>query len=302
MKPELVVMAAGAGSRFGGLKQLEPVGPHGEVVMDYALYDAKQAGVERVVFVIRKAFAKEFHEKLGSRYSSWMEVAYAFQELDLLPQGFTVPEAREKPWGTAHALLAAESKISAPFLAINADDFYGRHAFATMREFLATPREGTHEAYAMVAFQLANTLSDHGTVARGICEVAANGFLSAVTVHTGLERNGEEIRERTHDGPSLPYTGREPVSMNFWGFQPSIFGHLQARFAAFLKAAGQDPKAEFYIPTVVDALIREGCATVRVLETPDRWFGVTYREDKASVVTRIQELVQTGEYPRSLWS
>ena len=302
MKPELVVMAAGVGSRFGGLKQLEPVGPSGETVMDYSLYDAKRAGVERVVFVIRKDFEQTFHERVGCKYARWMDVAYAFQELDLLPQGFALPEGRTKPWGTAHAILAAKTKVRAPFLAINADDFYGRRAFETLREFLTRPAEGPLDSYAMVAFQMVNTLSEHGTVARGICEVAADGRLKAVEEHTGLERAEDGIRELAQDGSCRRFTGREPVSMNFWGFQPSIFGHLQERFVDFLKTRGQDLQAEFFLPTLVDELIREGRATVQVLETPDRWFGVTYREDKNSVVTRIQELIQTGHYPQSLWS
>jgi NDP-sugar pyrophosphorylase family protein len=295
-------MAAGVGSRFGGLKQLEPVGPDGEKVMDYALYDARRAGVERVVFVIRKEFEAVFHAEVGSKYSRWMDVAYAFQELDLLPGGFALPAGRTKPWGTAHAILAAKTMVQAPFLAINADDFYGRRAFASLSEFLTCAAEGSLDAYAMVAFQMANTLSDHGAVARGICEVAPDGQLRTVEEHTGLERQGNEILEWAKEGACRRFTGREPVSMNFWGFQPSIFDHLQERFAHFLMTQGHDLKAEFFIPTVVDELIRAGRATVRVLETPDRWFGVTYREDKDAVVARIQELVRAGEYPPSLWS
>jgi len=296
MKPELVVMAAGAGSRFGGLKQLEAVGPQGEKLLDYALYDAKRAGVERVVFVIRREFEQAFREQIGANYARWMDVAYAFQELDLLPEGFPPPEGRTKPWGTAHAILAAQAHIQAPFLAINADDFYGRSAFAQLTEFLARP----NAAHAMVAFRLANTLSDHGTVARGLCEVGPDQQLRTVVEHTGLERTEGGIRERSRD--CCRFTGQELVSMNFWGFQPSIFDPLQEGFGRFLATHGQDPKAEFFLPTVVDALIREGRAAVRVLETPDRWFGVTYREDKQAVVSRLQELIRTGEYPPSLWS
>lgn len=302
MKPELVVMAAGVGSRFGGLKQLEPVGPDGEKILDYALFDAKRAGVERVVFVIRKDFEQVFRDQVGSRFSRWMDVAYAYQELDLLPEGFAVPPGRTKPWGTAHAILAARSQVSAPFLAINADDFYGRRAFQVLVDFLAQPAaEGGLDPYAMVAFQMANTLSEHGTVARGVCAANPEGLLQSVVEHTGLEREGDGVREVAPDGSIHRFTGREPVSMNFWGFHPSIFGHLDREFARFLRARGQEPKAEFYIPAVVDTLIRDRKATVRVLETPDRWFGVTYREDKDSVVARVQALVQAGEYPGSLW-
>ena len=305
MTPELVVMAAGMGSRFGGLKQLEPVGPNGEKVMDYGLYDARRAGVERVVFVIRKSFERDFHQQVGSAYARWMDVAYAFQDLDQVPGGFRRPEARTKPWGTAHAILAARSQVKAPFLAINADDFYGRDAYRLMTGFLAQPPAAGvpgGDAYAMVAFQMANTLSDFGAVARGICEVDQAGLLSAVEEHTGLERSGDRIQERAPDGTIRQFTGREPVSMNFWGFRPGIFAHLEERFARFLALRGQDPAAECYLPAVVDGLIREGRATVRVLPTGDRWFGVTYREDKDAVVARIRDLVLAGAYPPALWS
>lgn len=301
MRPELVVMAAGVGSRFGGLKQLEPVGPSGEKVMDYALFDAKRAGVERVVFVIRREFEALFREQVGSRYSAWMEVDYAFQELDLLPPDFPLPAGRTKPWGTAHAVLAAQDRVKGPFLVINADDFYGRTAFRTLVDFLAKP-EDTVDSYAMVAFRMANTLSEHGTVARGICEVGSDGLLRTVQEHTALEREGTAAREVLPDGSIRRFTGQEPVSMNFWGFRPTLFAHLHERFVRFLAERGQDPKAEFYIPTVVDELIRENRAAVRVLETPDPWFGVTYRQDTERVVARIQALVNVGEYPASLWS
>jgi hypothetical protein len=302
MKLELLVMAAGVGSRFGGLKQLEPVGPSGEKVMDYALFDARRAGIERVVFVIRKDFETAFHEQVGSRYARWMEVAYAFQELGALPDGFPLPAGRSKPWGTAHAILAARNQVKAPFLAINADDFYGRRAFASLVSFLKVPVEGPVDAYAMVAFRMANTLSDHGAVARGLCAVDPGGMLKGVEEHTRLEKDGTGGREPMPDGSFRHFTGQEPVSMNFWGFRPTLFDHLQERFQRFLAARGQDPKAEFFIPEVVDELIREGRATVRVLDTPDRWFGVTYREDMAAVVQRIRQLVAAGEYPPSLWS
>ncbi|HWQ11112.1 MAG TPA: NTP transferase domain-containing protein [Holophaga sp.] len=302
MKPQLLVMAAGVGSRFGGLKQLEPVGPSGETVMDYALFDAKRAGLERVVFVIRRDFEQAFREQVGAKYERWMEVDYAFQELDQLPEGFSLPAGRTKPWGTGHAILAARAGIRTPFIAINADDFYGLRAFERLSEFFAGPSGAGTDAYAMVAFRMANTLSEHGTVARGVCAVGPDGLLETVVEHTGLERAGEGVQETAKDGAVRHFTGSEPVSMNFWGFQPSLFAHLQERFARFLAERGQDPKAEFFIPTVVDELIREGRATVRVLDTPDRWFGVTYREDKDAVVARIRALVEAGEYPRSLWS
>ena len=302
MRPELLVMAAGLGSRFGGLKQLEPVGPCGEKVMDYSLYDAKRAGVERVVFVIRREFERDFHQHVGSRFAKWMDVAYAYQEIDLLPDGFSVPEGRVKPWGTAHAILAAKDAIKNPFIAINADDFYGRKAYSALAEWLSKPTRPEIEQYAMVAFQMANTLSANGTVARGVCEVDENGLLSAVEEHTALEAFEDGVREVKLDGSVVKFTGNEPVSMNFWGFQPSLFAYLEALFIDFLIERGQELKSEFYIPFAVDDFIRTGRATVQVLNTPDRWFGITYREDKEFVVTRIQELVNSGEYPHSLWS
>jgi len=208
-----------------------------------------------------------------------------------------------KPWGTGHAVLAAQAQVQGPFMVINADDFYGRHAFQALMDFLTVPATpASADAYAMVAFEMANTLSEHGTVARGVCAVGEDGLLRAVEEHTGLEREGAGVREVLPDGSCRRFTGHEPVSLNFWGFRPSLFAHLQERFARFLAARGQDLKAEFYIPTVVDELINEGRATVRVLETPDQWFGVTYREDTERVVSRIQELVRAGEYPASLWS
>ncbi|MDR0498867.1 MAG: NTP transferase domain-containing protein, partial [Holophagales bacterium] len=270
MRTELLVMAAGMGSRFGGLKQLEPVGPCGEKVMDYSLYDAKRAGVERVVFVIRREFESDFHQQVGSRFAKWMDVAYAFQEIDLLPEGFFVPEGRVKPWGTAHAILAAKDTIKKPFIAINADDFYGRRAFSVLADWLSGPAQPGPEQYAMVAFQMANTLSANGTVARGVCEVNENGLRKAVEEHTALEPFESGVRDVKSDGSVIKFTGLEPVSMNFWGFRPSIFLHLEELFIDFLKERGQELKSEFYIPFAVDDFIRTGRATVQVLHTPDQ--------------------------------
>jgi len=305
MKVELVVMAAGMGSRFGGLKQLEGVGPNGETVMDYAIFDAKRAGVKRVIFVIRKEIEELFREKVGSRYAQWLEVNYAYQELDLLPEGFSVPEGRTKPWGTGHAVLAAKNQVRAPFIVINADDFYGAEAFRALATWLGTPRPQeiapTHApTHAMVAFQLANTLSENGTVARGICQVSPEGFLQGVTEHTGLERSSQGAQEQTADGQLLSFTGLEPVSMNIWGFQPSFMQELESGFATFLAQRGKEAKSEFYLPGAVDTMIREGRGQVQVLETPERWFGVTYREDKPFVEAQIQSLVEKGTYPAQL--
>lgn len=300
MSVELVVMAAGMGSRFGGLKQLEGVGPSGETVMDYAIFDAKRAGVNRVIFVIRKEIEALFREKVGSRYAQWLEVDYAYQELDLLPEGFTVPEGRAKPWGTGHAVLSAKEKVRAPFIVINADDFYGAEAFRRLADWLQITRTEALPTHTMVAFDLANTLSENGTVARGICQVSSEGFLQGVTEHTGLERAETGAREQTADGQWLSFTGREPVSMNIWGFQPNFMQELESGFSAFMAARGTELKSEFYLPGAVDAMIREGRGQVQVLQTSERWFGVTYREDKPFVEAQIQALVAKGTYPAQL--
>ena len=302
LHPELVVMAAGMGSRYGGLKQLDAFGPSGETVMDYSLFDACRAGVKRVVFVIRKELEAAFREKIGSRYEQWLEVDYAYQELDLLPAGIEVPPGRSKPWGTAQAVLAASEKMKAPFLVINADDFYGAQAFQSLVNWLTEDRDAASKAYAMVAFRLENTLSENGSVARGVCLLGQNGELQSVTEHTGLEREGDGVIERGSDGSLLHFTGAEPVSMNFWGFRPSLFPELSARFEQFLRERSEDPKAEFFLPGVVDALLQEGTATVQVLQTPERWFGITYREDREEAVARIHALVEQGIYPKDLWS
>jgi dTDP-glucose pyrophosphorylase len=316
--PELVVMAAGVGSRYGGLKQVEPVGPGGEFVMDYAVYDAARAGVERAVFVIRREMEADFHALRGSRYARLLDVAYAFQELDCVPPGFTAPSERRKPWGTGHAVLVAREQVTAPFIAINADDFYGAAGFRALVNFLGNGKElgrgeagdpgsgrledaGETERYALVAYELEKTLSVHGGVARGICEVGRDGTLRAIAEHTSVERENHGIRGVAPDGAVRRFTGSEPVSMNLWGFRPGLFAHLEERFGRFLAERGGDPQAELYLPAVVDELIREGQASVRVLRTAEPWFGVTYKEDRAAVAARIRELVARGDYPARLW-
>jgi NDP-sugar pyrophosphorylase family protein len=270
--------------------------------MDYSLFDACRAGVQRVVFVIRRELEAAFREKIGSKYERWLEVDYAFQELELLPPGSLVPPDRTKPWGTAHAVLAASQSVQAPFLVINADDFYGAHAFRSLTDWLTEDCAETSMAYAMVAFRLANTLSENGSVARGVCQLNEKGQLRSVTEHTGLVRDGAGVREHNSQGELQCFTGDELVSMNFWGFRPSLFPELSARFEGFLRTRGADPKAEFFLPDVVDALLREGKATVQVLQTPERWFGVTYREDREEAAARIRALVKLGTYPADLWS
>lgn len=290
---DLVVLAAGMGSRFGGVKQLDRVGPSGETVMDYAVYDAVRAGVDRVVFVIRRDLEEAFHRQIGIRYTGQVDVAYAFQELDALPGGRRVPEGRTKPWGTGHAVLCAADLVDGPFVVINADDFYGRRAYADLVSHLAGG--STPGAYAMVAFTLANTLSEHGSVSRGICQVE-DGRLVGVREHVGLARDGEHVA----DAQGARFSGDELVSMNFWGLRPDVFGHLEDQFGAFLDTHAEDPKAELYLPAVVDHLVTSGTVTVDVLASPDSWFGMTYADDAAAVSQRLAALVAAGEYPSPL--
>lgn len=301
MKPTLVILAAGMGSRYGGLKQVDPVGPSGETIMDYSVFDAVRAGFDRVVFVIRRDFEEVFRATIGSKYAGVMAVDYAFQAADDLPQGFSVPEARAKPWGTAHAIRAARSVVDTPFAAINADDFYGRDAFQRLGAFLKRAQTETKPRFAMVGYRLEQTLSENGSVARGVCEVGADGLLVTVTEMTKLVSvpGGAENRELAESPVRL--TGNERVSMNLWGFTPALFGALETRFPAWLKANADNPKAEWYIPFVVDEMVGEGAAEVEVLPTESAWFGVTYREDKPQVVAAIRALVDAGEYPVKLW-
>lgn len=302
MKPTLLILAAGMGSRYGGLKQLDAMGPSGEVVLDYSVFDAIRAGFGKVVFVIRRDFEEQFRSQIGSKYGSRIQVEYAFQDINDLPAGFSVPEGRTKPWGTAHAVLAAESVVNEPFLMINADDFYGRDAFAKIGADLAAPRaEDGKSHYSMVGFYLKNTLSDHGSVARGVCTRGPDGMLSSVTEMTKIFKTATGAENRETEPPTA-LTGEEVVSMNFFGFTPDIFAHLRAAFTKFLETNGTDLKAECYVPKEVDVLIRDGKADVTVLESNDSWFGVTYPEDKADVVSSIRALVASGAYPENLWA
>ncbi len=303
MKPTLLILAAGMGSRYGGLKQLDAMGPNGEVVMDYSVFDAIRTGFGKVVFVIRRDFEEQFKQQLGRRFSQHIRVEYAFQDLHDLPAGFTVPEGRTKPWGTSHAMLAAEALIHEPCLMINADDFYGRDAFAKMAADLSQPRpDDGRSHYSMVGFYLRNTLSEHGSVARGVCSRDASGMLSSVTEMTKIFKTGSGAENRENPDAVARLTGDELVSMNFFGFTPDIFGRLRDAFTEFLREHGGDAKSECYVPKVVDMLIKTGQADVRVLETTGKWFGVTYPEDKAEVMAAIRELVRDGSYPSPLWS
>ena len=296
----LVILAAGIGSRYGGLKQIEPVGPSGEIVVDYSVFDALRAGFDRVVFVIRRDIEADFNAAIGSRLGRRARVDYVFQASNDLPPGFTFPADRKKPWGTGQAILACRDAVREPFAAINADDFYGRESFQALAGFLKGV--AVHETrYAMVGFVLRHTLSEHGHVARGICRMDDAGFLVSVTETTRIEKSGAGARFAAGDGQWQSLSGDELVSMNMWGFTPALFSPLAAQFRDFLSAAGKDPKAEFYIPTAVDRMIREKAATVRVLPTPEKWFGVTYPADKPGVVAGIRELVAAGAYPERLW-
>lgn len=298
--PELVVMAAGLGKRFGGLKQLEPVGPGGEPLMDYAIFDAARSGVRRVIFVIRRSLEREFHEAAGRRYARRLDVVYAFQEIDDLPGGFRPPHGRSKPWGTGHALLAARGLVRTPFVVVNADDFYGAEAFNRLVSFLRMARTGAIETAALGAFRLENTLSETGPVSRGVCEVGEDGALRAVVEHTRIERVHGEIVDHGGGSPRS-FTGRERVSMNLWGFRPAVLDLVEERFEAFLAARGADPAAEFYLPGAVSDLIRDGRLRVRVLDTEARWLGMTYREDAPAIAERLRELTVRGDYPPRLW-
>jgi hypothetical protein len=299
MKPTLLILAAGMGSRYGGLKQLDPMGPAGETILDYSVFDALRAGFDRVVFVIRRDFEREFRERIVARFDRHVDVALAFQSLDALPAGFAVPAGREKPWGTTHAILCAREAVAAPFAAINADDFYGRDAFAILGRRLAeSPADST--AYCMVGFTLANTLSEHGSVARGVCRTDARGFLADIRELKQISRTADGV-ENVADGAVEKLTGREPVSMNMWGFTPRVFPQLEESFRQFLAVHAAEPKSECYIPLTVGDLVKAGQATCEVLPTASRWFGVTYVEDRPIVQASIAQLVAAGEYPPRLW-
>lgn len=300
-KPTLLILAAGMGSRYGGLKQLDPMGPHGETVLDYSVFDALRAGFGKVVFVIRKDFEEDFRSKVGSRFDKHIPVEYAFQSLTDLPEGFTVPEGRVKPWGTTHAVLAAEQQVKEPFAMINADDFYGQDAFAQLAKNLPTlqPKEGRMQ-YSLVGFQLKNTLSDHGSVARGVC-TSKEGKLTSVTEMTKIVKTPSGARNEEDAANPIELTGNELVSMNFWGFTPEVFPQLKEAFVNFLKKEGGSAKSECYVPKEVDLFIKNGTADVAVLETSSSWFGVTYPEDKEVVVASIRKLTDAGEYPAPLW-
>ena len=288
------------GSRYGGLKQLDPMGPSGETLLDYSVFDAVRAGYDRVVFLIRRDIEAEFREKVGARYEGLLAVDYVFQQLDALPDGFSVPEGRQKPWGTAHAIWCAREALSGPFAAINADDFYGAHAYAVLGDFLKAGRSDATR-FAMAGYRLDKTLSDHGSVARGVCEVDAQGRLLHIVECTNISGGAEGIRHQDPDGSVRPFTGQESVSMNFWGLTPAVFPLLEKQLVDFLRENSTDPKAECYIPMAIGDMVCRGEATVDVLPTDATWFGVTYREDKPVVMHSLAKLHEAGAYPVPLW-
>ena len=303
-KPVLVIMAAGMGSRYGGMKQLDPVGGHGQLIIDYSIYDAHRAGFDTVIFVIKEENEADFRSRIGDRVSEVMDVKYAFQRMDDLPEGYSVPSGRVKPWGTAQAALAARHLIDGPFAIINADDYYGPKAFRLIYDYLRGHPDGELYEYAMVGYLLKNTVTENGSVARGVCAVDGEGILREIIERTAIEKDGGDARFTEDGGESwIPLSGGTTVSMNMWGFTRSFLDEALARFPEFLdKALAENPiKAEYFLPSVVEHLIRGGKARVRVLLSEDKWYGVTYREDKPTVVAALADKTKAGLYPDELW-
>lgn len=301
MKPTLFVLAAGMGSRYGGLKQLDGVGPNGETIMDYSIYDAVRGGFGKVVFVIRELFEKDFREKVLKKYENIIPVEVVFQELNNIPEGFTLNPDRQKPWGTNHAVMMGKDVIKEPFAIVNADDFYGRDSFKILADYLVSV-EGKEGDYCMVGYRLGNTLSESGSVSRGVCQTDEKGNLTSVVERTYIVRDTDGvIKYRKEDGTMQALEENVPVSMNMWGFTPEYFDYSDELFVEFLKDNINDPKAEFFIPKVADSLITSAKATIKVLDTPCKWFGVTYPEDRPAVVAQLQSLVDKGEYPSPLF-
>lgn len=301
MKPTLLVMAAGIGNRYGGLKQIDPVGPGGEIIVDYSVYDALKAGYAKLVFVIRKEIEKEFRTVVGGKFEDKIDVHYIFQQLDAVPDWFSVPADRRKPWGTTHAVLAAQDKIAEPFAAINADDFYGASAFQLAAEHLAQAGSLDSTDYCNVGYILRDTLSDHGTVARAILECDGASYLTHIEELTRIEKVSSGVVHKDADGSTRALTGNEAVSMNFWGFHPSVFSRLRENFDQFLREHGTEARSELYVPTTANDLVATGKVRFKVVRCHDEWFGVTYREDKPAVVESIRGFIDEGRYPERLW-
>ena len=301
----LVIMAAGIGSRFGGgIKQLEPVGPNGEIIMDYSIYDALQAGFNKVVFIIRRDLEKDFREVVGNRIEKVTHVEYAYQELDNLPEGFVLPEGRKKPWGTGQAVLSVKGLVNEPFMVINADDYYGKEGFKKIHEYMVNEMRDERDCYdlCMGGFILSNTLSENGGVTRGVCRVDEKGCLEAVTETYDIQCVDGQMKAADVEGNPVPVDGGCYASMNMWGLPGAFLNELEAGFPEFLSGLKEgDIKSEYLLPGVINQALAEGKATVKVLETPDKWFGVTYREDKEAVVNSLKALIASGAYPEKLW-
>jgi UTP-glucose-1-phosphate uridylyltransferase len=300
-KTTLLILAAGMGSRFGGIKQIEPVGPNGEIILDYSIYDAIRAGFTKIVFVIRKSIEDSFRQKINPKAAGKIAIDFAYQELDSGLGGHTIPAGREKPWGTGHAVLVARDRIAEPFAAINADDFYGQSAFEMMNKHLMGLAQGRIHDYAMVGYPLANTLSDFGTVSRGVCETDAQEYLTRITERTKLQKKTTGAAFTDEAGVEHFISGDTPVSMNYWGFGPDIFDYLQKEFAEFLLEKGGDLKAEYYLPMAVGGLIASRQKKVKVLSAQESWFGITYKEDLPTARLAISEKISAGVYPSDLW-
>ena len=302
--PTLVILAGGIGSRYGGLKQADPIGPNGELIIHYSVYDALKAGFGRVVFLIRRDIEAAFRERIGDEVARHTAVTYVFQDLENIPAGFAIPGDRTKPWGTGHAVLCCKNAVQGNFAAINADDFYGATAFAALGDYLRTAADGPERYdYSMVGYVLRNTLSEHGHVARGVCQVDPDGYLTGIRERLHLEPSPEGIRDRMEDGSLVPFAADSTVSMNLWGFTPSFFGELEARFPLFLaqNVPAAPLKAEFLLPDIVGELVQEEKARVKVLPTDEKWFGVTYQADRPRVQAAVRELISQGRYPARLW-
>lgn len=303
-KPVLVIMAAGMGSRYGGLKQIDPIDDKGHIIIDFSMFDAKKAGFEKVIFIIKKENEEDFKEVVGNRMAKYLEVEYAYQDLNNLPEGYVLPEGRMKPWGTAHAVLSCIDRIDGPFAVINADDYYGQEAFRLIYDYLDTHTDDDKYRYAMVGYQLANTVTDNGHVARGVCEIDEKGRLTAVNERTRIEKRGDGIAYTENDGQTwVDLSADTIVSMNMWGFTKSILKEIKDGFPAFLEEGlKKNPmKCEYFLPAVVSSLLEAGKASVAVLTSADKWYGVTYKEDKPVVEAAIRKFKDDGLYPENIW-
>ncbi|MBI5726113.1 MAG: nucleotidyltransferase [Planctomycetes bacterium] len=300
--PTLVIMAAGIGSRYGGLKQIDPIGPGGEIVIDYSIYDAIQAGFSRIVFIIRRDTEQAFREKIGRSVENRVDTAYVFQDMDFLPKGFAVPAGRTKPWGTAHAVLCSRDAVKENFGVINADDFYGRTSFKLLCDFLKQGGQSRPVMeYCLIGYIINNTLSEHGHVARGVCQAGPDGLLRTIDERTKIVRRDGKIQYTEDDKTWVTVSPETLVSMNMWGFTPGVLAEIEARFPVFLKANINNPKAEFFLPTVAGQLVDEKKAAVKVIPTPEKWYGITYKEDKPIVQNAVRAMVERGLYPARLW-